>query len=119
PFRVNTLITAAASFSDPDQQDTHTAVWNWGDGNSSPGIVSETNGSGSVGGSHTYATNGIYTLTLTVTDGHGGTGTSTFQYVVVYDPNGSFVTGGGWITSPAGAYAFNPTLRGNAFFALA
>jgi len=36
--------------------------------------------------------------------------------VVVYDPNGGFVTGGGWITSPAGAYVSNPALTGKANF---
>jgi hypothetical protein len=36
--------------------------------------------------------------------------------VVVYDPNGGFVTGGGWINSPAGAYTPNPALAGKANF---
>ena len=39
-----------------------------------------------------------------------------FQYVVVYDPDGGFVTGGGWIDSPAGAYAADPILTGKANF---
>src|SRR5262249_34349364 len=43
-------------------------------------------------------------------------GQSTFQYVVVYDPSAGFVTGGGWITSPAGAYLANPALSGKATF---
>ncbi len=29
--------------------------------------------------------------------------------VVIYDPDGGFVTGGGWINSPAGAYSADPT----------
>ena len=29
-----------------------------------------------------------------------------FECVVIYDPNGGFVTGGGWIQSPPGAYVF-------------
>jgi hypothetical protein len=37
-------------------------------------------------------------------------------FVVVYDPSGGFVTGGGWITSPAGAYAPAPTATGKATF---
>jgi hypothetical protein len=37
-------------------------------------------------------------------------------YVVVYDPNGGFVTGGGWINSPLGAYRADPTLAGKATF---
>jgi hypothetical protein len=36
--------------------------------------------------------------------------------VVIYDPNGGFVTGGGWINSPAGAYPDNPSLTGKANF---
>ena len=35
---------------------------------------------------------------------------------MVYDPAGGFVTGGGWIDSPAGAYAADPTLTGRANF---
>lgn len=38
------------------------------------------------------------------------------QYVVVYDPSGGFVTGGGWINSPAGAYRPDPSLMGKATF---
>jgi hypothetical protein len=36
--------------------------------------------------------------------------------VVVYDPSGGFVTGGGWIDSPAGAYVADPDLTGRANF---
>lgn len=32
------------------------------------------------------------------------------NYIVVYDPQGGFVTGGGWIDSPVGAYSSDPTL---------
>ena len=43
---------------------------------------------------------------LEVTDKDGGTDTIVAStYVVVYDPSAGFVTGGGWINSPAGAYA--------------
>ena len=52
----------------------------------------------------------------TVTDDDLGAGTATFAYVVVYDPNGGFVTGGCWITSPAGAYRPDPSLAGKATF---
>ena len=34
----------------------------------------------------------------------------------MYDPNGGFVTGGGWIMSPAGAYPADPSLTGRANF---
>jgi hypothetical protein len=36
--------------------------------------------------------------------------------VVVYDPSAGFVTGGGWIDSPAGAYRADETLSGKVTF---
>lgn len=35
---------------------------------------------------------------------------------MVYDPAAGFVTGGGWINSPAGAYSANTDLTGKATF---
>ena len=35
---------------------------------------------------------------------------------VVYDPSAGFITGGGWIDSPAGAYKLDETLSGKATF---
>lgn len=43
---------------------------------------------------------GVFDLTLTVDDGTNTVSSSTM--VVVYDPDGGFVTGGGWIYSTAG-----------------
>jgi len=113
PAPINTPFTATATFSDPDWEDTHTANWNWGDGSSSTGIVNEAGKL--INGSHTYLQPGVYTITLTLSDGHT-TATAIYQYVVVYDPNGGFVTGGGWINSPPGAYRPNPNLTGKANF---
>ncbi len=39
-----------------------------------------------------------------------------YQFVVVYDPSAGFVTGGGWINSPAGAYVADASLTGKANF---
>lgn len=47
---------------------------------------------------------GISEVTLTVEDEWGGTATDTTM-VIVFDPSGGFVTGGGWIDSPPGALA--------------
>lgn len=58
----------------------------------------------------------IFELSLTVTDSGGLSGTDTAT-LVVYDPDDGFVTGGGWIDSPAGAYAADPSLTGKATFA--
>jgi predicted extracellular nuclease len=116
PVAVGAPVSASASFTDPDKLDTHTATIDWGDGSTSTGTVTESFGAGTIAGSHAYTTPGIYTITMTVEDGYGNTDQSVYQYVVVYDPNGGFVTGGGWINSPAGAYAADPSLTGKATF---
>jgi len=112
PQQKGATINASATFSDPGTADTHSATWDWGDGNTSAGTVSGHD----VAGSHAYATPGVYTVSLSVTDDDGGVGQAVYQFVVVYDPDGGFVTGGGWITSPAGAYVANPDLAGKANF---
>ncbi len=106
PVQGNTEISTSADFTDSGVLDTHTATWNWGDGGTSPGTVTETDGSGNVSGSHIYTIPGVYTVRLMVTDKDGDSGESTYQYVVVYDPEGGFITGGGWIDSPPGACNF-------------
>jgi len=79
--------------------------WSFGD---------NTTGSG-VSVSHTYTAVGIYNVNLTITDDRGAQSSDTTM-VVVYDPSGGFVTGGGWINSPAGAYTENPSLTEKATF---
>ncbi len=114
PLLIGLAVGANASFADPGRLDTHSAVWDWGDGITSPGSVDET--SHSVTGSHSYNAAGVYRLTLTVSDDDGGSGRSFFEYIVIYDPSAGFVTGGGWINSPPGAYPANPILSGKATF---
>jgi len=113
PVAVNTEINASAGFTDSGTLDTHTAIWDWGDGTPTTTIDPATS---PVDDSHTYTAAGVYTVTLTVTDDDTGSGTSTFEYVVVYDTAGGFVTGGGWIHSPEGAYAPDELLTGKANF---
>ena len=107
-------MSASANFTDKGVLDTHTAIWDWGDRSTSTGIVTESYGSGSVAGSHSYTTAGLYTIKLTVTDKDGASGQSTFQTLIVYNPQGGFVTGGGWFNSPLGAYHDKPTKKGPA-----
>jgi len=61
-------------------------------------------------------TPGVYDLCVRGTDILGNTGEPECTLLVVYDPNGGFVTGGGWINSPAGAYFLDPYLTGKAHF---
>ena len=58
---------------------------------------------------------GIFDVTLQVIDSDGETDTDTTT-IVVYDPSGGFVTGGGWIDSPEGAFQDDPSLTGKANF---
>jgi len=115
PVLLGTPIIASADFTDPGTGDTHTATWDWGDENTTTGTVTQGAGSGSVTDDYTYSTPGVYEIVLTVTDNDGGSAYSEFQYVVVYDPEGGFVTGGGWINSPEGAYV-DPSASGKASF---
>lgn len=116
PVMVNTSVDVNVPFTDADALDTHTAVWDWGDGTTSAGMVTEAGGAGVITGDHVYTTPGLYAIQVTVSDDFGNSDTATFEFVVVYDPNGGFVTGGGWIDSPAGAYLLDPTLEGKATF---
>ncbi len=122
PKQVSTIIpnvSASASFTEMDLVDSHTAVWDWGDGTgTSTGTVTRpiSSATSSVTGSHAYSRAGVYTITLTVTDMYGASAQTVFQYIVIYDPSAGFVTGGGWINSPAGAYAANVLLTGKANF---
>jgi uncharacterized delta-60 repeat protein len=116
PVAVGIEISTTVSFTDPGVLDTHTVAWDWGDTLTSDGIVIESNGSGSAAGNHTYTSPGVYTIGATVIDKDGDVCSPIFQYIVVYDPDGGFVTGGGWIDSPEGAYAADPSLTGKANF---
>jgi len=53
---------------------------------------------------------------LVVTDPGGLFDSDKFEFIVIFDPSGGFVTGGGWLDSPAGAYTPDPTLSGRATF---
>ncbi|UCE98205.1 MAG: PKD domain-containing protein, partial [Dehalococcoidia bacterium] len=71
---INRTLQFSADFTDPGKVDTHTAIWDWGDGNVLPGTVDESNGSGTVRDFYSYSTIDNYTITLMVTDDDGGTG---------------------------------------------
>jgi hypothetical protein len=107
PQLINMSVAFSGAFTDPGILDTHTATWDWGDGTTSAGTVTETSGAGMVSDSHTYPAAGLYTVSLTVTDNEGGAGALTTQPVVVVDPSAGPVRGRGSINSPAGASKFS------------
>jgi len=96
PKPVGTAIPATVTFTD---NNLTSAIWTWDDGSTSAGTIS----GNTISGSRTYTTPGVYTVSIRVEDACGETATASFQYVVIYDPNGGFATGRGWIPSPASA----------------
>jgi uncharacterized repeat protein (TIGR01451 family) len=100
---------------------THLAEWQFGSV-TKPGLVNEV--TGAITGSFAFATPGVYTVTLKVTDGCGGLGLantvgSKLAIVFVFDPISGFASGGGQVDSPAGALPANPALSGKGVFAFA
>jgi hypothetical protein len=103
-YAINTAVNLSGAFSDQGTNDTHTCAIDWDDGaGAQAGTVSETAGSGTCTGSKSFASAGVYNIAVTVTDDDGGSDSESVM-VVVYDPSAGFVTGGGWIDSPSGAY---------------
>jgi hypothetical protein len=113
PIPAGTNVSLNWNFTDPGS-DTWTCTIQWDSGESfSSALYTDPK---SCSGSKTLAA-GLYTVTVKVTDDDGGVGTKTLEaYVVVYDPNGGFVTGGGWIMSPENAYIGDLSLTGKANF---
>ena len=119
PVEVNTIVQVTAGFYDQGINDTHNATIDWGDDTITDATIDEINGSGTLTGSYAYFDPGVYTLTLTVIDDDDGIDVMIFRYIVVYADyyfDCGFVTGGGWINSPEGAYTPDTTLTGKANF---
>jgi len=102
---INTAITFDGSGSSDPDGDLLTYAWAFGDGGSATGAMPV----------HSYTAVGVYDLCLTVNDGALDS-EPVCTLAVVYDPSAGFVTGGGWINSPAGAYKADPNLSGQATF---
>jgi len=69
------LLSFEGAFVDPGPDDTHTIVWNLGDGTS---IVD------TLAFDHAYKAPGVYIVTLTVTDDDGGIGSDTAVIDIKY-----------------------------------
>ena len=105
---VTVLLTS--TYTDPGANDTHVCSINWDDGTTSTFAGAHTCNS-----THAFSAAGVYTVTVTVTDDDGASDTKMVM-VIVYDPTAGFVTGGGWIVSPPGAYRPDQTITGRADF---
>jgi hypothetical protein len=82
-----------------------------------PGSVNETAHTATA--TYTFTATGVYLITLTVYDDDRGFGSAntvngSTAMIVIYDPNGGFVTGGGYVQSPVNAAPAYPTMVGKA-----
>ncbi len=118
PVKVSTAISLGAVFSDTGILDTHTAEVVWGDGLTGSGVIDEAEGSGQVQAFHTYSQSGIYSITLILEDDDGEIAEKIYDFIVVYDPNGGFVTAGGWFMSPLGSLEIDTEWTGKVTFGL-
>jgi hypothetical protein len=119
--RVNTPVNFTGTFTDLAGT-THTASWQFTSAGASltkAGAINES--SGAISATQSFTTAGVYLVSVSVTNnctGQAQTGKigELAAMVVIYDPSAGFVTGGGWIDSPAGAFVENPSLTGKANF---
>ncbi len=65
-------ISLTSLFTDAGILDLHEATINWGDGSTSTATIVESAGAGSLTAGHAYSAGGVYTITVTLTDGEGG-----------------------------------------------
>ena len=112
PVPLGNSITVTVTYSD---YNLHEAIINWGDGsNIEYGNINEQ--SQSISWNYIYPSPGVYEVTFKLADMGGKVVESVYEYIVIYDPDGGFVTGGGWINSPEGAYKPDLSLSGKANF---
>ena len=110
PAAIGNSSTVSATFTDVGTQDTHKCTFTWDD--ATPATTVNATG-GTCSATHTYAAAGVYTVTVTVTDDDTGRGHRDFTtFIVIYDPGGGFVTGGGWINSTAGSCKLTTVCEG-------
>ena len=106
-------VNVSTTFTDPGSLDEHTAQLDCGVG---AAAVSSTP-NGNFTGTCTFPAAGVYAVQLTVQDDDGDAHTvAATGQVVVYDAAAGWVTGGGWIASPEGAFVATPTVTGKLTF---
>ena len=127
PVAVNTLFTISATFTDAlsfvtgAEYSLDGGPWTNlpAAGSTAPYGDSKTeNGSITISRTNADVVNVCVRSTDQASNTNQATGTNPIQcaFLAVYDPSAGFVTGGGWINSPAGAYRPDLSLTGKANF---
>lgn len=122
-FAAPATIDLVAPFTDPGARDTFVCSIDWDEGPATldppePETVFDApfdGASGNCDATNVFERAGVYTIRVTVTDDDTLFDVEE-RMIVVYDPSAGFVTGGGYIDSPAGAYLPDVSLAGKATF---
>lgn len=116
PVAINSAVTLSANLSDLGGSNLAGAEYSVN--GSAPSVLGTASGpSAQVSGTlPTFAATGVYNVCVHAQDVAGNVGADECFFLPVYDPTGGFVTGGGWINSPLGAYSPDPSLVGKATF---
>jgi hypothetical protein len=111
-------IPISADFTDDGSNDTHTCeveITKYLVTTTIGSSITDNGASGSCSATLYPNEAAVYSIKVTIEDDDDGSGYDEVM-VIVYDPTAGFVTGGGWIMSPYGAYAADPALTGKATF---
>jgi hypothetical protein len=100
PVTITASATDLAGFAE-------TVTIDWGDGGPLETVDLGSTGVSNMSRDHIYPAAGVYQVTVTVDYEGQFTQVGVVDLLVVYAPNDGFVTGGGWIDSPSGAYTPN------------
>ena len=102
PMQLGSSSMLKVTFTDIDVPESQDYTITVDRGNGTAPVTRVVTNPGTESFTYVYPTVGVYRVTVTVSDKipTGNTDSAIDQYIVIYDPNGGFVTGGGWIWSP-------------------
>jgi Tol biopolymer transport system component len=98
-------LTFTGSFTDPGWLDTYTIEWDFGDLVTATGALTPT---------HAYSLNGVYLVTLTVTDDDDGIGTDNIEIAILSEEEAITTVDDNIQDLPDDAFKINPDQRKNA-----
>lgn len=107
------------SFSDSGWLDTHASTWDFGDGSSNPGFLTEENdapdATGTSTAAYSYSAPGMYNVRLTITDDDSEVGSDTMSLTIVTAQDAVGIINESIQDLPASAFKNKPDKRKNAF----